>query len=214
MSEPENIVAAFTEEQVSRLTGLTSSQLRYWDKTGFFRPAHLAESARTPYSRIYNFKDVVGLRTLAVLMGRHRVSLHHLKQVAGELSHYSKAPWSEIKLKVWNRKVQFDEPETGKTRGVVDGQYVLLEIVDVMEDVRREAEAMRQRKTDQIGRIAQHRYVNHNAPVIAGTRIPVGAIQRLSEDGYTAEQIIAEYPQLTAADVMAALSHARAAKVA
>ena len=207
MSDTENIVAAFAEEQVVRLTGLTASQLRYWDKIGFFRPTHLAESVRTPYSRIYSFKDVVGLRTLAVLMGRHGVSLHHLKQVAKELSQYSKSPWSEIKLKIWNRKVQFDEPETGKTRGVVDGQYVLLEIVDVMEDVRREAEAMRQRAADQVGKITQHRYVNHNKAVVAGTRISVGAIQRLAEDGFSVDQIVEEYPRLTKADVQAALKH-------
>ncbi|MBB5744656.1 DUF433 domain-containing protein [Brevundimonas variabilis] len=202
-----DVIAAFTQEQVQSLTGLTTGQLRHWEKIGFFVPGHAAESARSPYSRIYSFKDVVGLRTIAVLMGKHGVSMHHLKKVAEKLSAYSAAPWSEIKLKVWKREVQFDEPETGRTRGVVDGQYVLLEIIDVIEDMRRDAAAMRERKSDQVGKIEKHRYVNHNQAVIAGTRISVGAIQRLAEDGFSPDQIIAEYPRLTKADVSAALKH-------
>ena len=46
-----------------------------------------------------------------------------------------------------------------------------------------------------------------NAPVIAGTRIPTAAIRRYQEAGYTVEQILAEYPDLTPHDVEAALKY-------
>lgn len=212
--DDSRVISAFTEEQVQRLTGLTAAQLRYWDRIGFFAPQYAADSRRTPYSRIYSFKDVVGLKTLAILRNTYRVSLPHLRKVAEELSRYSKTPWADIRLKVWNRQVQFDEPDTGKTRGVVDGQYMLLPILDVMEDLERDAAALRQRKKEQIGKVERHRFVSRNADVIAGTRIPVAAIQRLAEDGYSTAQIVAEYPHLKTADIKAALQHAGANKAA
>ena len=36
----DNVIAAFSEEHVSRLTGLSKTQLRYWDQTGFFTPSY------------------------------------------------------------------------------------------------------------------------------------------------------------------------------
>lgn len=209
MGEIANIVSAFSADQVTRLTGLTMDQLAYWDRTGFFQPQYAADERRSPYSRIYSFKDVVGLRTLSILKKKHGVSLPHLRQVAGKLSTYSKTPWADIKLYVLKKKVQFDEPHTGRTRGVVDGQYVLLPISSVMEDVRREAELLKQRKPAQIGQIEKHRYVSHNQPVIAGTRIKVATILRFLEDGYSTANILKEYPSLTAADVEAVKRHGK-----
>ena len=42
--------------------------------------------------------------------------------------------------------------------------------------------------------------------MIAGTRIPVGSIRRLAADGADAREILELYPDLTAADVAAALT--------
>jgi uncharacterized protein (DUF433 family) len=214
MNDVDNVIAAFTADQVVRLTGLSSAQLAYWDRTGFFQPRYASEDRHSPYSRIYSFKDVVGLRTLSILKGGHNVSLPHLREVAQKLSNYTKTPWSDLKLKVWKRKVQFDEPETGRTRGVVDGQYVLLPIIDVMEDMKRRTQELNARDDSQIGQLERHRYVSHNSLVLAGTRIPVASIVRLAEDGYTPEQIMKEYPRLTKADVAAALRYAGETKAA
>jgi uncharacterized protein (DUF433 family) len=209
MSEVTNIISAFSADQVVRLTRLTTGQLAYWDRTGFFQPHYAADERRSPYSRIYSFKDVVGLRTLSILKRDYHVSLPHLREVAARLSSYSKTPWADITLKVLKRKVQFDEPETGQTRGVVDGQYVLLPIVSIIEDVKREAELMRQRGPSQIGKIEKHRYVSHNAPVIAGTRIPVATILRFVDSGFSTDDVLREYPSLTKADVEAAIRHGK-----
>ncbi len=205
MGDVDKIIRAFSAENVVRLTGLTMAQLAYWDKTKFFQPQYADENRRSPHSRIYSFKDVVGLRTLSTLKGKYGVSMPHLKEVAKELSAYSKTPWADIQLKVWNRKVQFDDPVTGKTRGVVDGQYVLLTILSVMEDVKRDAEKLRQREHSQIGKIEKHRNVAHNQSVVAGTRIPVRTIHEFASAGYSPEQIIKEYPSLTKEDIRAAL---------
>ncbi|HEX9945391.1 MAG TPA: DUF433 domain-containing protein [Thermoanaerobaculia bacterium] len=50
--------------------------------------------------------------------------------------------------------------------------------------------------------------VHHGEPCITGTRIPVRIIVGSLADGLTAEQIVAEYPQLTPEDVSAALAFA------
>ncbi|HEY2805381.1 MAG TPA: MerR family transcriptional regulator, partial [Gemmatimonadales bacterium] len=62
-----NVIAAFSEDQVERLTGLTMGRLRYWDSSDFFKPAFSEENRRVAYSRFYSFKDVVALRTLELL---------------------------------------------------------------------------------------------------------------------------------------------------
>ena len=43
---------------------------------------------------------------------------------------------------------------------------------------------------------------------VAGTRIPVATVVGLVANGLTIEEIVAEYPQLTAADVQACLGYA------
>ena len=43
---------------------------------------------------------------------------------------------------------------------------------------------------------------------MAGTRIPVATVAGLVANGLTADQILAEYPQLSTADVQACLGYA------
>jgi DNA-binding transcriptional MerR regulator len=204
MTEITNIISAFSADQVVKLTGLTIRQLAYWDDLGFFQPQYASEDRRSPYSRIYSFKDVVGLRTLSVLKKKYKCSLPHLREVAAELASYTKTPWADLTLYVLKRKVYFTEPETGLRRSVVDGQYALLPISSVMEDVRADAERLRQRAPEQIGKLETRKYVSHKAEVIAGTRIKVATIRHFLEAGYSAADIIKEYPSLTEADVEAA----------
>src|SRR6266699_6034889 len=79
------LIAAFSEDHVERLTGLTKGQLKSWDRAGFFAPRYAYEDRHAPYSRVYSFQDVVGLRTIGVLMKEYRISLQKLRRVAGEL---------------------------------------------------------------------------------------------------------------------------------
>ncbi|HEY0557004.1 MAG TPA: DUF433 domain-containing protein [Thermoanaerobaculia bacterium] len=50
--------------------------------------------------------------------------------------------------------------------------------------------------------------IHHGEPCIAGTRIPVRIVVGSLADGLTVEQIVAEYPQLTSADILGALAYA------
>src|SRR5262249_7849130 len=122
MFDLDNIVTAFSAEQVERLTGLSKARLLYWDRIGFFAPSYADDNRRSPYSRIYSFRDVVGLRTLYRLTADFHCSLQHLRKVAETLSHLANDLWSSQVLYVLDRKVVFEETGTGRLREVLSGQ--------------------------------------------------------------------------------------------
>jgi uncharacterized protein (DUF433 family) len=203
-----NVVAAFSEEQVERMTGLTKGRLRYWARTDFFCPSFVEEDQRLAFSRFYSFKDVVALRTLEMLRVQNSVPLQHLRKVAAKLSHLKDDLWTKTTLFVVNKEVSFVNPETGKPEGVLSGQYLLgIPLKQVIEDTSAEIVNISLRREETVGQVARTRSIARNAWVIAGTRIPIGAIRRLHEDGYSDSRIIEEYPVLTRQDIQVALRH-------
>lgn len=209
------VLSAFTEEQASRLTGVSVNQLRYWDRTGMFSPQFADENRRAAYSRVYSFLDITALRVLNVLTKQYSVSVQHLRDVAKKLCTMDNGAWSRTTLYVLKRRVNFDDPEDGRQREVVSGQYSIgIPLEKVISDTRRDIKTLSERDAGDVGKIQRDRYVSHNTPVISGTRIPVRAIKNFHEDGYTIEQIIAEYPSLSAADVSAAIDFERGTKAA
>jgi uncharacterized protein (DUF433 family) len=208
MLDINNVVAAFSEEHVHRITGLSIGRLRYWAKTGFFHPSFVEENPHLSFSRFYSFKDVVALRTLEMLRVRNGVPLQHLRKVAEKLSHLKGDLWTKTTLYVANGKVVFSDPVTGRPMEVVSGQYVMeYPLARVIQETSNTIEAAAKRSADQLGKVVKIRGINRNAPTISGTRIPVASIQRLHEDGYSVSQIQAEYPDLTEADIQAAIDY-------
>jgi uncharacterized protein (DUF433 family) len=197
----------FSDEHVSRLTGLSKWQLRRWDNLGFFAPRFAYEDRFVPYSRVYSFKDVVGLRTIAVLMQDYRVSFQELQRVARELVKRGYEHWADLKLYVVKKQVHFKRPNSTEIEGVWDGQYAMQPIVDVIADVEKRVEDLQKRRDDQRGGVERHKHVMRNAPVIAGTRIPTAAIRRFSKAGYSIKQILQQYPSLTEKDIKGALAY-------
>ncbi len=61
---------------------------------------------------------------------------------------------------------------------------------------------------DLLARISIDPNVCFGKPCIRGTRIWVSMILDMLADGMTTDQVIAEYPQLAAEDVLAALAYA------
>ena len=57
-------------------------------------------------------------------------------------------------------------------------------------------------------RIVSDPKIMHGQPVVAGTRIPVELILDHLAEGYSGEDIIVEYPQLTKSDIRAAIRYA------
>jgi uncharacterized protein (DUF433 family) len=209
MAEFGNVIAAFSEEQVERLTGLTKRRLRYWDNTNFFKPSLGDENRRVAYSRIYTFKDVATLRVIANLVNQYSVPLQHLRKVRDKLANMGEDRWTITTLYVWKQKVVFFEPGSEMPREIVSGQFMLqgIKLAQVVSDARKAVETLHARVPDSKGKLERNRAVAHNAWVVKGTRIPVKAIKDFREAGYSIEQIIAEYPDLTPQDVEAALTH-------
>jgi DNA-binding transcriptional MerR regulator len=208
VSNVDNIIAAFTEEQAARLTGVSQRQLRLWASDGFFPPSIQLSGDPFP-ARLYSFRDLLCLKVIHAL--RTHVSFQHLRKVKHRLAHLGDDLWAKTTLYLLNRTVVFNNPETGEKEEVVSGQGVLqIPLIVVSGDMHAAVRAMRERPASEHGSIdtkkggAKH-------PVIAGTRIPVRAIQDFAEAGYTVSQIMQQYPSLDEADVRAALKYKSAA---
>src|SRR5262245_2436479 len=86
----------FTTQQVQRLAGVSLRMLRYWEQTDVFSATYIDERTRVPYRRIYTFRDLVSLRTLAVLRRKYRVRLDELRKAGQFLRQRYDAPWAEL----------------------------------------------------------------------------------------------------------------------
>ncbi len=205
-------VLAFSAEQVCRLTGLSARQLRYWDDTEFFPPAFREDVKRSPFARVYSFRDVVGLRALSELRGHYRIPLQTLRRVGDELGRRCEAPWSELTLYIVGKRVFYQSEHDAATRSAdrLGQQLMPFELVKVEGSVREGLSRLRVRDEEQVGKISRHRHVAENQPVVAGTRIPTRAIWEFHQADYSMSAILRAYPQLQTADVTAAIDFEQA----
>ena len=184
MSEADNIVGAFSEEQAARLSGVSLNQLRRWDADEFFCPS-FSDAKGVPFGRIYSFRDIVSLRVLNDLRNKKKISLSHLREVSRELSHLGDEKWTATTLYVLGRRVVFDDPRTNLRQEVVSGQRVFdIPLRVVISSTRRAVQELNDR-SDRIGQVVRARFIAQNEPVIAGTRVSVTAIREFAEDGYS-----------------------------
>jgi uncharacterized protein (DUF433 family) len=205
------VLRAFSVDHAARITKLSKSRLTRWDRLGFFSPEQADESDRgNPYSRVYSFNDLVGLRTLAVLTTKHHISIAELKKAYARLAERVERPWVDTPLSVLNRKVVFDLDGVPRD---TDGQYAgnHISLPTIASEVAEMANALRNRNNDQIGVVERHKFIAHNAPVMAGTRIPVTAIESFIRAGYSDDGIVEQYPTLTRFDVSTVRSKMQAA---
>ena len=200
------IIAAFTREQASRLTGVSQRQLRLWDAKGFFAPSLKLEGGAL--ASLYSFRDLLCMKVIHAIRNEAKIPFAELLKTKQRLAHLGDDLWARTTLYILGKRVVFDDPETGGRQEASSGQGVLqipLRVVTgTMEDAVR---AMRERKSDLIGTIDRKRSVAQNQPVIAGTRIPVRRLQAFAKAGYSVAQINAQYPGITERDIEAALNY-------
>lgn len=206
------VVSAFTEDQAARLTGISTGQLRYWDRTDFFRPSLAYEDRRAAHSRIYSFRDIVCLKIVNVIRNESRVPLPRLRAAKEKLRHLGDDLWAKTTLYILNRSIVFFNPETDRKEDVETGQGILEIPLKVVSGNMEEAvQALRHRDEASIGRFERNRNVLSNQEVIAGTRIPVRSVKAFADAGYSIDAIKKEYPTLTERDIKAAIKHSAAA---
>jgi uncharacterized protein (DUF433 family) len=91
---------------------------------------------------------------------------------------------------------------------LVPGQIALVDSLDlerVARDTEERSRKLVERNDNDHGTIVTNRYVFANQPVIAGTRIPTVAIWEFAQAGFSTEEILWEYPRLSAVDVESAI---------
>ncbi len=205
------VISAFTEDQVRRLTGISQRQLRYWaeGKEAFFVPSLIFREQGVPEIKLYSFRDLVCLKVLNALRNEAKVSLKELRNTKERLAHLGDDMWAKTTLYVLNRRVVFDNPETGEKEEVSTGQGVLQIPLEVVAgDMREAVRAMRESRSESaVGRIEKKRGSANGRAVIAGTRIPVSSVQEFYRAGYSVEQIKLQYPSLTKDDIRAAIDY-------
>ena len=205
------LLMAFTALQSSRLTGLTPRQLSYWDRTGFFRPQYLRKGGKGAFGRVYSFRDLVGLKTVAIMLKEHHIPLQQLRRLGEWLGQRYDTPWSQLRFCVAGRELFFEDQASGQlvrgSRPAGQAALRIIELKPIADDLAQAAKHERERTPDEIAHVEQKRYIQHNLPVVAGTRIPTRAIWEFHQAGYTFAQIISEYPQLAEEDIHAAIRY-------
>ena len=211
----DNVIGAFSEEQAETLSGVSVNQLRRWQNDGFFKASYGTEQKGVPFGRIYSFRDIVALRVLHVLRNQEKIPLSHLRQVSEKLSHLGDDRWTATTLYVFGKKVVVsDSAKKNRRREVVSGQHVLDIPLKVVIANTRRAVAELNRRESNIGEIVHARFVAQNEPVVSGTRILVASIRDFASAGFSNDQIKREYPDLTDADIVAALAYDKGNKAA
>ena len=74
----------FTAPQVSRFSGCTSSQLRYWDQVGLIQPSVQQTGGVSGRPRLYSFTDLVMLRAVKALRDEG-MSIQRIRRAWGYL---------------------------------------------------------------------------------------------------------------------------------
>lgn len=202
--EGKRDVRAFAIETAARVSGLSVGQLRRWAKDDFFRPKFTSEDSFF----LYSFRDLVGLRTIAELRKRG-VSRQALKELGTWLHDRYDDPWSTLVFSIEGRRPVFDDPNTGTAISSEPvGQAIAREVIrleQIAGQVEQHVTELRKRPPETIGKITARRGIQGGVRCIAGTRIPVAALQDLAESGMSVADIRKQFPSLTVADVEAAL---------
>jgi uncharacterized protein (DUF433 family) len=204
----DNVLMAFTTDQVSRLAGISRRRLRYWEETGTFQAEYVEIRDSGPYRRIYSFQDLVNLRAIARLRVEFNVELDELRNVTTYLRSHPDTPWSELAVRVYDTHLVFRDPATGEWMTASPlGQLVFeLAFEDVRNESERDARRLMERSPDQYGKITRNRNIMSNRWVFDGTRIPVDVVIAFHDRGYSRDDIRAEYPTLANEDIDAALA--------
>jgi uncharacterized protein (DUF433 family) len=208
MSAASSVVAAFNDEQVERLTGVTRRQLGYW-AADFYEPSiKIDGDDRLANLRLYSFRDLVCLKVLNALRNDAKIPLQELRRTKHRLAHLGDDLWATTTLYVLGKRVVFENPETGEKEEASSGQGVLqIPLRVVTGQIEGAVQAMRGRSKDTIGKIEQKPSVAQNQPVISGTRIPVRSIQAFAKAGYSVDEINRQYPTLAKDDIEAAIQY-------
>lgn len=203
------MIEAFSQELVVRITRLTRRQLEYWDETDVIKPS-IAETEGRGSPRLYSFRDLIKLKVAARMRRKLRPAqmreLMRQLETRGFTDPFVTVTFVETP---GGRQIAYIDPQLGPLSA--DGREVGtvvetfgLPLRDLRFDLEKSVADATAREPGQIGRV---RGIQGGKPVVVGTRVPVGKLAALADAGWDEDHILGAFPQLTRADVQAALSH-------
>ena len=196
MAAEEQLVM-LTRSRVARLGNVSERRLDYWEKTGLLSSTVEKRLSGSRVIRLYGFTDAMTALVLAAL--RERVSLQHVRQIIAHLRRIDFRV-TEVRFAIAGNRVHFQLPD-GTWGDATDlGQIVLSEVLD-LQPLRAAVLGAGERSDEQQGKIERRRGVHGSKPVVAGTRVPVKAVQAYLARGKSVAEIIEAYPALTPTDV-------------
>jgi uncharacterized protein (DUF433 family) len=213
VSEDKIVLQAFPESQAASLTGLSASRLRQWNRSGFFKPSFRNEPGHGEYNRLYNFKDIVCLKVISVLLNEHGIPVPVLRETLKRLFRLDQSRWASETLYVLGKRVYFDAKDVEAFQDATSDQLALhhLPLRMVQTELEKAVYETRGRDPNSYGLISKARGVVGSQPVIQGTRITVRAIKDLLDEGLSIKKIREYYPHLTPEDIHAAGQYNKAA---
>jgi uncharacterized protein (DUF433 family)/DNA-binding transcriptional MerR regulator len=205
------MVEAFSQDLVTRITGLSRRQLEYWDQTDVIKPS-VAESEGRGSPRLYSFRDLIELKVAAGM--RRKLRPAQMRELIKQLEARGfDDPFVTV---------TFVETSDGRQIAYIDPKHGALsahgrEVGTVVETFGLRPKNLRtglEKKVATVmarrpGRIAKVRGLHGGQPVIQGTRVPVSKIVALTDAGWDDSRILSAFPHLSPADVKAAQDYAR-----
>ncbi|MDJ1172153.1 DUF433 domain-containing protein [Roseofilum sp. BLCC_M154] len=203
-----NVIGAFSEQQICKLSGLSKYQVSRWRRAGFVSPEYKGSpDARGAYSNVYSFKDLLILRVLGNLNKNYNVPYGELKRAGKKLNELGLGDWASTRIWVLGKRVVFDDPATDQKFEATSDQFVIEIALEAVTSSAREAiREYNERGDDRVAVIEKKRQLKSSQEVFGGTRITVKAIQGYIQAGYSNDQIISDFPDLTDKDVELARS--------
>lgn len=198
---------AFDLVAVSRVTGLTRSQLVRWDRSGFLSPTFADPNRRRPGSRIYSKDDVVALGIVARLR-QAGVPLSEIKPVLPRLAPDDSGAWTAPAIHVVGGRMFFSRHDAVQALGPSDRATTMqtIDLASVLAEIEGAIGRLSERLPEEIGQVVRRRGVMQGVPIIAGTPIPTETIVWFHDHGYSLAEILENFPRLTPKDVEAAVA--------
>ena len=208
------MVEAFSQELVSRITGLTKRQLEYWDETDVIKPS-VAERTGWGTPRLYSFRDLIKLKVAAAMRDAGKLPSNMRETMQALEAKGFDDPFVTIPFVLTHdgNRVAWIDPVSGLLLDAHHGREVDqmvesfgLQLRDLRTGLEETIQQILERRH---GHVAQTRHLQGNQPVVEGTRVPTSKIASVAAAGWSRPRILAAFPNLTADDVDAALKHER-----
>jgi DNA-binding transcriptional MerR regulator/uncharacterized protein (DUF433 family) len=201
---------AVSDKRAAKLADISMKQLRYWEQIGLVVPSVKEQISPRNTVRLYSFQDLLELLVAAELRHRPGISLQHIRRLVAYLhAREFGAPLRELKFATRGQEIYVQYPDGSWSGDPFPDQLIYRQAI-ALDEIGAKIDTVNDRGPGASGRVVSRRGVHRSKPVFAGTRIPVGTVQRYLQAGYDTKAIIREYPSLTPADIETARHYSAA----